>query len=133
MSTRELLNVILSPSASSGLAPRRISARCSQEILRRFTPQNDTENVSFRDGGLLVGAAFPARHASPPGNRLRRSRWRTGKARRAGNLEELVMENQLESDQIPLTLSWLESHSHSLKSIDAGSVGAAFQPRTNKH
>jgi len=48
----------------------------------------------------------------------------------AGNLEELVMENQLESDQIPLTLSWLESHSHSLKRIDAGSVGAAFQPRT---
>ena len=56
-----------------------------------------------------------------------------GQGEAAGNLEELVMESQLESDQIPLTLSWLESHSHSLKRIDVGSVGAAFQPRTTKH
>ena len=30
-------------------------------------------------------AGGPARHASPPGNRLRRSRWRTGKARQTGH------------------------------------------------
>jgi hypothetical protein len=77
-----------------------------------------------------VEAAFATCHASPPATARHE---RAGKVRRAGNLEELVMERQLESDQIPSTLSWLESHSHSLKGIDAGSVGAAFQPRATKH
>ena len=47
---RKFAIVILSPSASSGQAPRRISdKRENQEILRRFTPQNDNPEGEFLD------------------------------------------------------------------------------------
>ncbi len=54
-----------------------------------------------------------------------------GRQGEAGDLEELVMENQLESDQIPLTLSWLESHTPRLNSMDVSPVGGGF-PAANK-
>jgi len=65
------------------LFPSRMLAHLSEHCQERMHP---------------VKAAFAARHASPPATARHE---RAGKANRAGSLEELVMESQLESDQIP--------------------------------